>query len=64
MAPYPRYAAVGSVRAIVHKDSLLRPSHMPYRGEGNWIEGVTMNLVLIILQVAVLLTLVFAYGRK
>jgi hypothetical protein len=37
---------------------------MPYRGEGNWIEGVTMNLVLIILQVAVLLTLVFAYGRK
>lgn len=33
-------------------------------GEGNWIEGVTMNSVLIVLQIAVLLTLLFAYGRK
>jgi hypothetical protein len=33
-------------------------------GEGNWIEGVAMNSVLIVLQIAVLLTLLFAYGRK
>jgi hypothetical protein len=32
--------------------------------ECHWIEGVAMNLVLISLQIAVLLTLLFAYGRK
>lgn len=43
---------------------LLCFAHVPCIREGNWIEGVTMNLVLIILQIAVLLTLVFGYGRK
>jgi hypothetical protein len=37
---------------------------LPYAGEGSRIEGVAMNWVLISLQVAVLLTLLFAYGRK
>ena len=32
--------------------------------QGPWIEGAAMNLVLISLQIAVLLTLLFAYGRK
>jgi hypothetical protein len=37
---------------------------VPYTSEGNRIEGVAMNWVLIVLQIAVLLTLMFAYGRK
>ncbi len=43
---------------------LLRFDNVPYTSEGNWIEGMTMDPVLTILQVAILLTVVFAYGRK
>jgi hypothetical protein len=37
---------------------------VPYKDEGHQIEGVAMNWVLIVLQIAVLVTLLFAYGRK
>jgi len=37
---------------------------VPYKGEGHWSKGVRMNLVLVILHLAVLATLVFAYGRE
>jgi hypothetical protein len=37
---------------------------VPYHSEGRRIEGVMMNWVLIVLQIAVLATLLFAYGRK
>jgi hypothetical protein len=36
---------------------------VPCRGEGRWFGDMAMNWVLILLQVAVLVTLIVAYGR-
>jgi hypothetical protein len=37
---------------------------VPYDGEGHWIKDAMMNLVLVILQIAVLVTLLLPHGRE